>query len=222
MTDYFVVNKSCESNIVGPHYPQCTGLLKEYDNEYSNKKSLHRFAHKKGEKINYKPDLNSIKIGQRTKPTDVISCSLGPGNDMVVSNKLFNLIKQSKTSNMQFFDCLLHKKESSLQYKWAHFIYDLEEFTDYKKTIFYHPTEKILNKTKAIKDHHSFLKFYNEVDTYGFIRAEKTVLRHSPLDFFVVGRFNQKHYASSAFKALLIAEGITGIEFEVADDIQFI
>lgn len=222
MSDYFIVKESIDSNVIGSHYPQCTGVLNGYNNEYINKKSLYYFAHQKGVKVKNKPDLSSIKVGQRTKMTDIISCSLGPGNDMVVSDKLFSLIKKAETSNIQFFDCLLHKKEVNYKYNWVHFVYNLEEFVDYKKSVFFHPNEKILAQAKEIKDYKSFLVFYNEMDTYGFIKTEKTFIRHPLLDFFTVGRFNQKHYVSSEFKSKLLSEGLSGIEFEAADDIVFV
>lgn len=47
MADYFILDKAFDSKIIGPDYPQCTGLLKGYNNEYDNPLSLYFFAHQK-------------------------------------------------------------------------------------------------------------------------------------------------------------------------------
>ena len=81
MSHYYRMKESIDAKIIGSHYPQCAGVLDGYNDEYENQYSLYYFAHKKGKKINYHPDLSSIKILERTKLTDLISCGLGPGND---------------------------------------------------------------------------------------------------------------------------------------------
>lgn len=176
---------------------------------------------KKGLRINYIPDLSSIKIGSKTKLTDLISCSLGPGNDYIISPRFRELIKKYKTSDIQFFDCFLHQKGGSFKYCWVHYIYTLEKVVDYCKSDFSHTDEKLLDKIGKIKNYQDFLNFYDNDDMYGFIKSKRIVLKHEPLDFFVIGRYNQKHYVSKRFKEELVRTGISGTTFEEADDIVF-
>lgn len=222
MNDYFVITEAVDSKVIGPDYPQCTGLLKGYNNEYENPLSLYFFAHQKGLQINFVPDLSSIKIGSRTKLTDLISCSLGPGNDYIISSRFKELIGKYRISPIQFFDCFLHRRNERFKYCWAHFIYALEKSVDYVESDFSHADEKLLDKISAIKSYPDFLSFYDNDDTYGFIRSTRTVIRHEPLDFFVVGRYNQKHYVSKRFKEELLESELSGIEFSKASDIFFV
>ncbi len=221
MMQYFSITESTDEKIIGMHYPQCAGLLKEYNNDYENPYSLYYFAHQKGKRVNYKPDLSSIKILERTKLTDLISCSLGPGNDIVVSSRLKNIIKESKASQYQIFETILNKKNVKFKYWWIHYIYNLEKVVDYEASRFSHTNDKLSLKAKNIKSHKEYKEFYDKEDTYGLIRATNIVLRHKPLDFFIVGQFNQTHYISKELKDRLVNEGITGLEFLEANDIHF-
>jgi hypothetical protein len=222
MNRYFVISESTDSSIIGPSYPQCTGFLRGYLNERENKRSLYYFADFKGEKIDFIPDISAISVKERTKMTDLISCPLGPGNDKVISEKFYTIIQKVSKSRIQFFDCILNKKNEKFRYKWVHFIYNLEKYVDYRKTTFFHPDMIIFDKTKKIKSYKDFIFFYDTHDTYGFIRSEKTCIKHKPLDFFVAGRFNQKCYVSENLKSKIESIGLTGIEFILAKDIVFI
>jgi len=221
MDRFYILDHSLEENIIGDDYPQCTGVLKDYNNDFKNSLSLYYFAHQKGKKINYKPDLSAIKIGRKTRLTDCISCSLGPGNDLVISYKFKNLLKNFKTSPLQLFNCVLNRKEEQFNYWWVHYIYTLEKEVNYHKSTFRHSNEKLQAKLKSVKSYEDYRSFYDNDDTYGLVRASTTVIDTSPLDFFIVGQFNQKHYVSQRMKDELEIKGISGITFKEATDIFF-
>ena len=222
MAQYYLFKESIDHKVIGSHYPQCSGVLDGYDNEYENQYSLYRFAHQKGIEINYVPDLTAIKIFERTKVTDVISCGLGPGNDLVISPKFKSIITEFSSSKYQLFEATVNKKKEKFQYWWVHYIYDLEKFVDFKSSTFFHVKAELKEKADKIKNYQDYRKFYDEEDKLGFIKTTNTVLKHAPLDFFMVGQFNQTHYISQALKDRLVSENITGIEFELAEDIHFI
>jgi hypothetical protein len=221
MDKFYIINNSIDNKIIGNEFPQCTGTLKGYNNEYENPLSLYYFAHQKGIEIDYEPDLSAIKVGLKTKMTDYISCSLGPGNDSVISSKFRNLLKRYKTSPLQMFKCILNRKEEQFKYFWIHYIYSLEKIVDYRQSVFSHPNEKFESKLRSIKSYEDYRYFYDNDDTYGLIRADKTVLNAAPLDFFVIGQFNQKHYVSEGLKDALEIKGISGLTFKEATDIHF-
>jgi hypothetical protein len=218
---YYSFTDSTDTKVIGSHFPQCAGVLPGYNNEYENRLSLYYFAHQKGRKINFMPDLSAIKILERTKLTDLISCSLGPGNDLVVSTKFKDLIQKYNCSKYQLFQATLNKKKETFQYWWIHYMYTLEKTVDYEASTFFHADEGLSEKANSIKSYKEYKDFYDKEDTFGLIRATKTVLKHKPLDFFIIGQFNQTHYVSESLKQKIIDVGITGIEFKEATDIQF-
>ncbi len=218
---YFILEKSCDPKIIGNKYPQCIGTLGTYNNDYKNNKSLYYFAHQKGVKIEYTPDLNSIVIGNKTKTTSLISCSLGPGCDIIVSHKFKAILESFTTSHIQFFDCTLHQNKASFEYYWIHFIFSLERLVDYENSLFFHPDIAINPHISNIKNYNNFIEFYNTIDTFGNITSKKIILNTKPIDFFIIGRFNQKIYVSEKLKNKIIETGLTGMEFSNTNDINF-
>lgn len=221
MDKFYVLDHSIDHKHIGSEYPQCTGLVKGYNNEYENPFSLYYFAHQKGKKVDYQPDLSAIKIGLKTKLTDLVSCPVGPGNDWVVSSKFKSILKGFKTSPIQFFKCTLNRKEEKFNYWWIHFLYSLEEQVDYAKSTFVHPYEELKEKLMNIKSYEDYRSFYDNDDTYGFVKATITFIDSAPLDFFVVGHFNQKHYVSERLKDELQIKEISGVTFKEATDVFF-
>lgn len=136
---FFHVDKSSDTKVIGSNYPQCSGVLKTYNN--NSEISLTKFAYFKGNKVDFVPDLDGITLYKSSKLTDFISCSLGPGNDSVIGLTFFDLLSNHKLSDIQFFNCFLYKADEKYYYIWLHYIYSLEEFVDYKKSVFTHPDE---------------------------------------------------------------------------------
>jgi hypothetical protein len=221
MDRYFVIENSTDHKIIGSEFPQCIGTVKGYNDEYENPLSLYYFAHHKGKQIDFTPDLSAIRIGLKTKLTDSVSCSLGPGNDWVISSKFKNLLKPFITSPLQLFQCVLNRKEERFTYWWVHYIYDLEKQVNYTQSSFTHPDEKLLPKLAKIKTYEDYRLFYEQEDEYGLIRATKTVLNSPPLDFFLVGQFNQQHYISERLRDEMQLKGLKGITYKEAADIVF-
>ncbi len=220
-TPFYILEPSVNSKVIGTNYPQCAGLAKHYKTESSL--SLSKFAEHKGLWVDYHPELDGIKIYSTTKWTDFISCSLGPGNDSIISERMFQSIQEFSIGEIQSFDCFIYKSEERKKYKWIHYIYSLERKVDYNKSIFDHPDKTLLKEIKKINNYDDFLKFYDTVDRFGLIRAEKTVIKtdgHQP-DFFIVGRFNQKLYVSERLADKIGEAHYTGIEFTQANDILF-
>lgn len=219
MNKYYHLKKTADTKIIGNNYPQCKGPIKGYNNE--EKDSFYNFAYHKGRRVDFTPNLDGISIYKSSKLTDVISCPLGPGNDLIISDRFYNMLKSFKKSPIQFFDCFIYHKESRLKYKWVHFIYDFEKSVDYKKSRFFHQDESLSNEIKKISFYNDFVDFYENKDKFGFIRAQKIKLNTGGLDFFVIGRYNQNTYISAKLREAILNERITGIEINEVDDIEF-
>lgn len=219
MKKYFHLDRTSDTKIIGNYYPQCKALTKGYNNEAEN--SFYNFAFHKGRKVNFIPNLDGIIIHKTSRLTDVISCSVGPGSDLIISERFYNLLKSFKTSSIQYFDCYIYKGESRSKYIWVHFIYDLEKYVDYRDSLFTHPDESLLAEIKEIASYKDFMDFYEQKDKFGFIKAKKISLNAAGPDFFVIGRFNQKAYISERLRGVILNEKITGIEINEVDDIEF-
>lgn len=222
MQKYFVLTESIDLKEIGPTYPQCQDFLKGYKNDKKNKESLYYFSEFKGEKINFVPDLGKFKISEKTKMTDILSCPLGPGNDLVISLSFFEILKKFKKSNVQFFDCLFHKRNNSFLYKWVHFIYDLEKNISFENTIFSHPDEKLARYIRNIKSYADLIQYYKEYDIYENLRADRVILKCDPLDFFTIGRVNQKCYISEKLKNEFLSSDLKGFVLNEVEDVFFL
>ena len=131
-----------------------------------------------------------------------------------------NTIREFQTSEIQFFDCILHKKQVPLNFQWVHFVYNLEKVVDYKRTIFTHPDENLHKKMKAINSYSSYIDFYENDDEWGLLRADKVFIDHEPLDFFLIGHFKQNIYVSERLKDEIFPK-FTGFDLRKSSDIFF-
>lgn len=221
MSKFYILDKSTNPKIIGENYPQCVGVVDGYNNTQENKKSLYNFAHSKGKVVDSAPDLSGIKIGHKTKLTDVVSCSLGPGNDLIVSDKFLTVLQGKSYSKIQFFKCCLNKSDKKFDYNWIHFVFQLEQLVDYKNTVFSHIDDKYSQFVKRIRSYQEFERFYQNTDEFGLIKSNQVVINCKPLDFFIIGRFNQKIYVSQEMLFEIKEIGLTGIEFKPSQDIEF-
>lgn len=222
MSDFFVMTESIDSKVIGPEFPQCSDFLRDYDNTLDNSKSLFSFSYYKGRRSDITPDLTAIKANARTKMTDLLSCPLGPGNDLVISSRFYELLNDFKKSEIQFFDCVVNQKDNKYNYKWVHFIFDLESYVDYSKSIFFHPDKSKRNELFKIRSYSDFKLFYEKDYTHGLVKSKKLYIEHEQLDFFLVGRFDQKCYVSERLKQKVESMNLTGIEFIKSHEIFFI
>lgn len=218
-TEYFHLDKAVSPSIIGAQYPQCKGLTRGYDEDAEH--SFYQFAHHKGERVDYIPNLDGIVLYKSAKMTDVISCSRGPGNDLIISKKFHNLLKDFKAGPVQYFDCFVYRNDVRYEYVWVHYVYDLEKNVDYTESIFDHPDKKMMPYIKAIKSYDEFINFYKLRDEFGLVRADSIVLNTEPMDFFAIGRYNQKTHISVALKKAITEENITGVEINNGDNILF-
>ena len=216
----YIIQNCTNKKTIGSDYPQCISLIKNYDVTEFN--SITNFSSYKGKKVAFIPNLDGLKLDLKAKLTDFISCGLGPGNDSIISHNFFKILEKSVTSSFQQFNCSLYQNDEAMEYVWLHYIYTLENKVDFAKSEFTHVDISLQSHLQKISSYNDFEYFYNTYDEYGLIRAKKTILKSPPLDFFVIGRFNQKHYVSERLKNEMECIGITGIEFEEADDMIFI
>lgn len=214
MKQYFIIKQLIERKDIGPHYPQIQGFIKGYENDISNNRSLDYFGEFKGEEVAFIPDLSSMKAAERVKMTDLLSCYLGPGTDLVVSTKFYSIVSNFMTSKIQVFESLIHKKNENFRYKWLHFVYNLESFVNYQKSKFSHPKKIFKKEVEAIKSQEDLHFFRKTIDKHYLLESQKLYIKHSELDFFVVGYFNQKCFVSEQLKNELEQQSLTGFVFQ--------
>lgn len=218
MKRVFYLDRTSDTKEIGPYYPQCKGLIKEYINTTQN--SIMNFANYKGRKVDFIPNLDGISIYKSTKLTDVISCALGPGNDLIISKRFFDLLKNFNTSPVQYFNCTIYKGEDKIKYVWLHFIYELEKVVDYKRSLLTHPNDSLSEDIKMVTDYEKYREFYDTKDKYGLVKAKKVVIKNLNMDFLVIGQYNQKVYISEKLRDAIVRNKITGIDIREADDIE--
>ena len=211
--EVMIIKSSSDPKNVGNNFPQTVLLSKNETDD------LEFLSTQKGKRIEKKISLNNILLSPGAILTDAISCSLGAGNDMIVSDKLYKLIKESNVDPVQFFDVSFKfNKEIITNYHWLHFVYELEPFINFKKTK-YNVEQFPELKKNVITDYDTFKKFSEGKDKYGFLRSKKTVLLESfnqKLDLFVLSPIDQNIYISKLLYEKMIEWKITGLDYEEA------
>jgi hypothetical protein len=222
MTEYFRIEGSINPRIIGPDYPQCQDYLKSYNDELSNKRSVYSFAFFHGKRADITPDLNSIVAREKAVMTDLLSCSMTFGADMVFSTRLLETIQLFRASEFQVFEATIHKKKiSHTNYRWIHFVYGLEPFIDFKKSCFYYPDPIVQEKANDIRDYEGLQKFRLIQEKHWFLTAREMHLSCAPFDFFVVGDVDQNVFVSKRLKNAIETSGFTGVEFFEAPYVSF-
>ena len=171
---------------------------------------------KKGERIERPLLLNNILLHKRSKLTDAISCSLGPGNDMIVSPKLHAILQQSTPGPVQFFDVSFHYNNEIINnYRWMHFIYELEHLIDFSRTTYNTGLFPQL-LTKPINTYEEYQTFSKKKDKWGLLRSTETALHHSfntDLDIFSLSPLDQHIYISLPLYEKFIEQNISGLDY---------
>jgi hypothetical protein len=216
---YYFIDESIDTKIIGPHYPQIELIDVKIED------GLDEIAHSKGRRMKKVSKVFNIKLPARGKLTDAISCSLGAGFDLMVSNKLYKILKTFSCTSIQFFPVTFqHKNETISNYRWIHFTYELEHHIDFSASTYDPAILKKINSNKpaTYKDYLSIIK--TDAGKYNWLRLSKTVLKKTfpkEEDFFMLCAANQKRYISEGLYEELIKNKITGLDFHKGKDLQF-
>lgn len=201
-------------------YPQANGMIKEYDFNAGN--SVIKFAEMKGIYCPFSPNLDSFKLHHKAKLTDVISGCIGPGHDLVISKKFFELLITFKLGPHQVFSASLDLKGIKQGYFWIHFLYQLEkDAVVYNRSVFDYGG----NIVKGIDSYEDYIRHSEKEKNYGMMTSKVTYLKANAitdLDIFTIGWFNQKVYVSERLKSAILSAKISGIEFFKVDDLHVI
>lgn len=91
-----IIKNSSDPKKIGKHFPQTVLLNKKETDD------LEFLSTQKGIRVPEKISLKNIQLSSIAKLTDAISCSLGPGNDMIISDRLYEIFKGSNVGPVQF------------------------------------------------------------------------------------------------------------------------
>jgi len=214
---WFFLKDSIDEKKVGI-YPQGDGMSKGYDFEVSN--SVTQFAEYKGRECDFVPDLRSYILDRKAIVTDSLSGCLGPGGDLTVSSKFYDIIRGFNTGPRQVFSAFVETKGKILEYHRLHFIYTLQSEIDFSESIFTYAGKPLKPKIQSFDEYIDYCENHN---AYDMVRAKVTAIRGPKfydLDLFVIGFYNQSIYVSERLQKSLITAGITGIDIKPVDNLR--
>jgi hypothetical protein len=200
-------------------YPQGDGMVKNYD--YKSVNSVDHFSELKGRKCDFIPDLR-YKLNRKAKPTDFISGCLGPGGDLVGSQKVYDIFKKFNLGPHQWFQASIeHKNKVIGGFHRLHFVYKLES-----EIVFSQSNFKYAGKTiRSIESYEDYVNYRKTKDRFGLARTSKTVVERSKFeqyDLFVIGFYDQNIYISDKLKTEIEKSELSGLIIKPADAIRFV
>lgn len=213
---FYTIKESISSKVIRPEYPQMECI------DISIKDGLDKICKLKGKRTSKVGKIFNLKLPPKSKLTDVISCSLGAGGDFIVSKRVHDIMKELNVSSVQFFPIQFeHKEELFTNFYYAHFVYELEKFIDFKKSSYDPFFVKGINSNKP-KNYEDFSKLVELHKKYNHFRLAKTFLQKQfPFDedLFVLSFANQKRYIGERCYSIIKTENITGIDIDLATDL---
>lgn len=196
-----------DESIVGT-FPQGGGMVKNYN--FNSSTSVDIFGEFKGRHCDFKPDLR-YKLDKDAIATDFLSGCLGPGGDLVISQKAYDLITKFNLGPVQLFEASVEQKKHEVRvYYKMHFIYSLESEIEFNKSSFWYADRVV----ESIDSYAAYKKYLEDYDHFGITRSEKTVVKSTlinNLDLFVIGLFDQRIYISKRLKLAIFQAGLTGM-----------
>jgi len=208
LSDFSVLETSTILKDIGD-FPQIIRIDKAY--KLGLESSIDVFANYKGSIPKKIPNLHDcLVLHPKSKLTDLVSCSLGPGNDLIISEKLKTLLAHYELGPLKFYKCnLLQGRNKIEEYYWIHFLYDLMKEVLFAKSEFRLGSDVVT----GIGSYQDYVNFSSKHDPFGFLRATKLFLpsKFKKLDFFMIGGFDQNVYLSEALAKVMIKQKFTGI-----------
>jgi len=132
---YYIFKEACDTKETGPVYPQIQKWKPGYDDDKPDSYYSYYTAAKSGDFPDFTPDLDSLIIHGRAKPTDIMSSVISTG--FIISKKLKVLFDQFVFPPHRFYPAkVLHKKIEIGDYYFMHIISNYSDFVNYPKSTF--------------------------------------------------------------------------------------
>lgn len=227
---YFILKEACATKETGPVYPQIQKWKPGYDDGKPDSFYSYWKASKGGEFPEFEPNMDSLIMHTRAKPTDMVSSGVSLG--FVISEKLKSIFQDFQLPPHRYFPAkIIHKKVPLDGYYFMHIISNYIDFVDYKKTTFFTCGFNNIDPMPIpITSKEDFIKKAEELQDDSFIKKLPYRSIHSNhicfngdfdrnLDLFEIGRFNINFYISEKLKNALTENGITGCNIKPTEDL---
>ncbi|MBO4332553.1 MAG: hypothetical protein J5875_05245 [Paludibacteraceae bacterium] len=157
-------------------------------------------------------------LNKKAVLTDLLSKIAGFNTDLLISEKLKNMISDCDIMQHQYFDAIVNTKKGPQTYFLLHLCQpNLVNYIDYKNTIFYE-TEWGFYKCPISIDsyeHYLNLKSKDKKTSFG-VEIEKLAMTENfdrSIDMFYILPFDSSIYISERMKKIIEENKITGIKF---------
>jgi hypothetical protein len=226
---YYIFKEACDTKETGHEYPQIQKWKPGYDDDKPDSFYSYYLAAKAGGFPDFTPDMDSLILHGRAKPTDLLSFATSV-NGLMISEKLKTLFEQFSFPPHRFFPAkVIYKKTELDAHYFMHIVSDYTDFVDYPKSSFI--TCASFNKdpqTITLTSKYNFLDKAKQLQDdslnidHRYIKAKEIHLTpefDKSLDFFEIGRFDINFYISQALKDAIIKNGITGCDIQPTDNL---
>jgi hypothetical protein len=211
----FILKESTDAKIIGRSFPQ-TEII-----NIDASDGLDILSENKGLRIENLEPIDNVKFSNGAKLTDVVSCSLGAGGDIIVSKKFVSVLRQFGYSSVQLFPMkILYRTDTLEDYFWCHFVYEFEKGLDFQKSVYDNKRLPEINDQKPL-NYPDYQGLVSRHSKYNDFRLIKTVLNKTyPFDdLFVLGYPNQNIYLSKRLQEALRDTKISGLDIVPAKNI---
>jgi hypothetical protein len=227
---YYIFKGACATKETGPVYPQIQKWKPGYNDDKPDSYYSYYNAAKGGIFPDFEPNLDSLLLHGKAKPTDFLSSGLSIG--FIINKKLKTLFEQFTLPPHRFFSAkIIYKKEELNDYYLMHIVSDYTDFIDYSKSTFItcgffnsNPVPLILTSKQDFTRQSVELQnnFNTNTKDYRSIEATEIHLNqkfNKSLDFFKIGQVDINFYISQNLKDALLENNITGCDLQPAPQI---
>lgn len=227
MSTFYTLEPACDTQETGHVYPQIQKLTSKYDIKKHN--SIYSYLKKSGSDFsNDPPDLDAFVLNSSAKATDLVSNAVIGGNGLFVSHRLKDIFERYQLPPHRFYPAkVIHKDKEVQGYYWLHFIADLTDYIDYKRSSFFIYKHFRLNDGSVkIESKHDYLtkreqlKASNPEINITIWSSRIYFKRGTKLeDLFEIGMFDSQLYISKDLRNELVENQITGCKIEETDKV---
>ena len=210
---YYSIQYQTEGNFIGKEYPQTECLT-----------LIHAHSLNAWEFPDFEPKL-IFNLSKKAILTDILSNAAINANGLLVNLKVKELLKGFNLLNHKFYEVIINYKNTFQTYYWLHICEPtIIDTIDYTKSLFYRTEytfrEELINLTSF--EEYKILKSKDKDGSFGVELDQIYVTEkfNKNLDLLTFLPFDNNIYISEALKSALEENNITGINYEVATNLN--
>lgn len=210
---YYYLNESLDKKIVG-HYFQSQSVQNFV---MDNPRYLTNNYFKK---FDFEPITPIAILHKKAKVTDLVSnVNAGSGYQLLISDKLKNILHKSRTDGLQFFKSSIVKEDITHTNYWSLNMYETNNnFIDFQKTTIryriYDPNKINDLEFTSVADCEAYEKWLSTKNMFDEVTLHKVYIKEGVTEDFFMIKFSVKFVVSERLKKEIEDAGCTGIEFQ--------